>query len=92
MPSERDQIAVRDALDLRLFDGGRARFKWLPSPAGYVCGLVNSKNRMGAYVGYSPFIATLWGPRIESLLVAPEDDRAAVEFVRVCDNDGKSTK
>lgn len=38
-------------------DGESARWRWpLHQPKwGFYCGLVNSKNRMGAYVGFVPF-------------------------------------
>lgn len=40
-----------------LLDGESARWRWpLHQPKwGFYCGFVNSKNRMGAYVGFVPF-------------------------------------
>lgn len=40
-----------------LIDGESARWRWpLHQPKwGFYCGFVNSKNRMGAYVGFVPF-------------------------------------
>ncbi len=40
-----------------LIDPWSARFEYIATNGRYVCGRVNSKNRMGAYVGYSVFIA-----------------------------------
>jgi hypothetical protein len=67
---ERTAPAVRDLLDAQLFDYPTARFRDVRVTAnpvaeaesgrtsGHLCGYVNSKNRMGAYVGWQQFLAT----------------------------------
>lgn len=58
---------VRRALDRGLFDYPTARFRNVyvtvngeieGRRGAYLCGFVNSKNRMGAYVGWTAFVAT----------------------------------
>lgn len=51
---------VRRALDDQLFDYPSARFRevyFTPTPSGdvLVCGEVNAKNRMGAFIGWKGF-------------------------------------
>lgn len=64
---DRELEAARDWLEMNLIDYGSAQFRdvqiALISPdrrnrrnvAMAVCGMVNSRNRMGGYVGYQPF-------------------------------------
>lgn len=54
------QVAsLRQGFDETLIDYGSARFKdvRLATDGVATCGLVNSKNRMGGYTGWTPFYA-----------------------------------
>jgi len=68
---ERAAPAIRAQFDATLLDYPSARFREVrvtTNPVadaesgrkgpGYLCGFVNSKNRMGAYVGWQRFMAT----------------------------------
>lgn len=53
---------VRSNLERKLIDGESARFLDLKrGPGTYVCGLINAKNRLGAYTGFKPFIIQFTG-------------------------------
>lgn len=58
--SNKDKSIISDAVREKLSDPDSAKFKWLPvitnELAGSYCGLVNSKNRFGGYVGYVPYL------------------------------------
>ncbi|WGM40989.1 hypothetical protein [Caulobacter sp. NIBR1757] len=47
---------AREALRGMMFDPGAAKIEFVAETADAVCGTVNGKNRMGAYVGASPFV------------------------------------
>ncbi|WP_170929967.1 MULTISPECIES: SPOR domain-containing protein [unclassified Pseudomonas] len=50
---------ARTAVAQRLKDPDSAKFRnERPAPAGGICGEVNGKNALGAYSGFSPFLAT----------------------------------
>jgi len=58
--------ATRDAFDREMFDYPSSRFRDVHvtinlavegQRGGYLCGYVNGKNRMGAYVGWRQFMA-----------------------------------
>jgi hypothetical protein len=50
--------AAKDVVRRQMFDPGAAQFQDVhTAKTGLTCGLVNGKNRMGAYVGFTPFIA-----------------------------------
>jgi hypothetical protein len=78
---------ARGEFDKTLFDYPSARFRDVTvtlAPKGgnpYVCGLVNAKNRMGAYIGWKRF---LWTG--ESLYVASDGDMGAPIMIEaICD-------
>jgi hypothetical protein len=54
---------IRELFDDQLIDYGSARFKRVVvgsiGPRLVVCGEVNSKNRMGGYTGWEPFVAMI---------------------------------
>jgi len=51
-----EQAAIKAKADLLMFDGPSSRWQWpLKRDADVYCGFVNGKNRMGAYVGWTPF-------------------------------------
>jgi hypothetical protein len=59
-PTTAEQQRAKEAFDLIAFDGPSARWRFEVVKGGeLVCGLVNSKNRMGGYVGWTPFIFNL---------------------------------
>lgn len=49
------QNAARSALSQMMFDPGAAKIEFTTETDEAVCGTVNGKNRMGAYVGATPF-------------------------------------
>jgi len=54
-PSADQLAAVRDALDARLLDYPSARFREVTADDAVVCGMVNAKNRAGAFTGWVRF-------------------------------------
>lgn len=54
-------VQARQALDETLLDYTSARFRNVTAHELVVCGKVNSKNRMGAYVGWTDFAVSLAG-------------------------------
>lgn len=54
-PTNAQFAAARQALNERLLDYPSARFRDVRGNDLVVCGFVNSKNRMGAYVGWTRF-------------------------------------
>lgn len=52
-----EKANIRKAITKKLIDPGSAQFRWNPNFLNSVtyCGFVNSKNRMGGYVGFSAF-------------------------------------
>lgn len=59
---EEEKLAIAKGVKMNLLDPESARFKWLPvtkEGAGWYCGLVNSKNRLGGYAGDAPYMVQL---------------------------------
>lgn len=63
-----EKAFVMAAVNRQLKDPDSSRFKWLKiaelvnnnfTDSVYYCGLVNSKNSYGGYVGYEPFLALI---------------------------------
>lgn len=53
--------AIRAALETQLADAQSARFSNVRiDDKGNMCGLINAKNMMGAYVGYRPFTGMIF--------------------------------
>ncbi|QYC10588.1 hypothetical protein [Brevundimonas nasdae] len=63
--------AARDAVTASLFDPYSAKLRYLATTPKAVCGVVNAKNRMGAYVGETAFIAPRDGGRVALFHDAP---------------------
>lgn len=51
-----DEYRVRQELSGYLLDPGSAKITILKKEGNAICGVVNAKNRMGAYVGSTPFL------------------------------------
>lgn len=53
--TDAEKDVIRQAVKKKLIDPGSAQFRWNPQVLDSVtyCGFVNSKNRMGGFVGYS---------------------------------------
>lgn len=54
-PSDAQFARVREALNEQLMDYPSARFRDVRADGSRVCGFVNAKNAMGAYIGWRPF-------------------------------------
>lgn len=53
-----DSETAKRAVRYRLIDGTSAEFRNVyVTPSGFICGEVNSKNRFGAYAGFTQFVA-----------------------------------
>ena len=74
--SEADKAEIKRAADKIMFDGPSARWDWPKRlhPDVY-CGSVNGKNRLGAYVGWQPFLWT----QNELRIIGPGDSRVVYE-------------
>lgn len=79
-PSEAQFQAARAALNEQLLDYPSARFRDVRGSESMICGYVNSKNRLGAYTGWSRFAAYAGG----SLYISDQDGGDAI-MVEVCD-------
>lgn len=57
-PTAQMKSAISKEIGVSLLDGQAARYKWPKKKAGapIYCGFVNSKNAMGAYAGFQPFM------------------------------------
>ena len=78
---------ARRALDERLFDYPTARFRDVRGNGFVLCGLVNAKNRMGAYAGWKRF-AWISGSDDPRLLSDEEAERDDVLLDAFCGEDG----
>ena len=59
--TEQEVEAIRNGMERQLADARSARFDTVQvDDEGHICGLVNAKNRMGAYVGYQAFTGMLF--------------------------------
>ncbi|GLK68330.1 hypothetical protein GCM10008179_19680 [Hansschlegelia plantiphila] len=74
-PSSSELETIRDNFEIDLYDARSARFhsackytKPDHRDRSFVCGLVNSKNAMGAYVGYHPFYAEIETAQIKDIV------------------------
>jgi hypothetical protein len=76
--------AIRAEVRQRLIDLESARFRWLEKTTdGKVyCGFVNSKNRMGGYVGFVPF---------QVFLAKAKNGEVGAAFLSMSDGDPKSS-
>lgn len=68
-----------------LIDPGSAEFNSVSTKNGIVCGLVNSKNRMGGYVGFRGFIVEHGRAKVES----PPDPAFLAAFLAKCPQSSK---
>lgn len=93
------EFAARREIKAAAFDPGAVQIRYIGSSADAVCGEMNGKNRMGAYVGFTPFIyeRTLGmlsiyqgAPSVSDLRMAgymsdgPEQDNAFLEIGLKC--------
>jgi hypothetical protein len=62
---------AEEAVRYQLIDGDSAKFREVRMVGEAVCGEVNAKNRMGAYIGFEPFAFT-----DGTALIASDDDTA----------------
>ena len=98
-PPENYREMIKSEFDLKLIDGASARYKFYDPDQGYtsdapmygtkltfgwhVCGIVNAKNRMGGYTGWSPFYVIFRHNSIYfSLLGTTKLDQAVIK--RAC--------
>lgn len=63
--------AIRAGMERQLLDAQSARFNSVKVKGQHMCGMVNSKNRMGAYAGYRPFTGMIFKDTTGKLLAAP---------------------
>lgn len=54
----------------------KPRFGWI------ICGTLNAKNRLGGYIGVSPFYIFIRDGRIINEILAHREDKGALRFVR----------
>lgn len=79
--STREQARVKAHFDKELFDGPSARWQFDGVKGGsLICGTVNAKNRLGAYVGWNGFIYDL-KDGTGSIF---DDDKRAWLFATLC--------
>ncbi len=66
--------AAKEAVAYDLIDPTSAQFREVEeNDYGNICGQVNAKNRMGAYVGYVPFYAEKSGDEWETEIIDADD-------------------
>jgi len=70
--------AIRSSLERKLKDAPSARFEAVLVENDNVCGMVNAKNSMGGYAGYSPFFGMVTvdttGKTVAYVLSVGEDE------------------
>ncbi|MBD1590173.1 hypothetical protein [Pseudomonas typographi] len=83
---------IEEAVKDRLSDPDSAKFKFPPYKGGDVyCGTVNAKNKMGGYVGFSPFqIFVLSGGKSFMLIGVGGDESSSYVLNKSCDDAGYS--
>lgn len=82
-----EAVSIRAAFNEEMLDFPSARFRDVrvslntaaDGPQPYLCGYVNGKNRMGAYVGWQPFTAS------EGFLVIGDDEFSRDLVSTICD-------
>ncbi len=81
-------VVAQRLLDERLLDYPSARFRDVRGDERILCGFVNSKNRMGAYVGWTRFAVTFFTEEPRVMLDDPDgaDDVLLDAF---CGDDGQ---
>jgi len=57
----------------QLIDPDSAKFRNVREHGAIVCGEVNGKNRMGAYVGFKPFVALPFMKSSAGVVIANDD-------------------
>lgn len=81
-----EKAAIIKKADTVLFDGPAARWQWGPKKSDFVyCGMVNGKNRMGAYIGWQPFYYT---PSGSFEIVTGPEDGAKIVYDALCSDAG----
>lgn len=81
--------AIRTAMERDLHDAQSARFNSVRVKGNDMCGLVNAKNLMGAYVGYRPFTGMVFKDQTGKLLAAPMGvDSSPVVVRAICADKG----
>jgi hypothetical protein len=71
LTSYRDEEKAKEAVAKLLIDPSSAAFTKIEVRGGHVCGLVNGKNRTGAYAGFKKFLVDMSGWKAE---IDPEMD------------------
>jgi hypothetical protein len=87
-PTDAQFAAVRGALDERLLDYPSARFRDVRGTDLVICGFVNSKNRMGAYVGWNRFAWASFADEPYLLIDSAESDDD-IMLDAFCGEDGR---
>lgn len=74
-----DRAALLDRMEQDLFDGPASRLRNVRKiDLTRLCGRLNPKNRMGAYIGYRPF---LFDPEHNELVLGGDDIDEATKIV-----------
>jgi hypothetical protein len=90
--------AIRAEVRQQLSDPESARFRWLEkkTDGNVYCGFVNSKNRMGGYVGFVPFQVILFKGKngvVASFLTMADGDPKSIKSkvtVKTCQDNGNN--
>lgn len=84
-----ERQALTKAIKDQLKDPDSAKFKlgnFIDPDSGYYCGLVNSKNSYGGYVGFTPFQGFIFkrdnGPYISHVLGLGDSPEVVVQMCR----------
>lgn len=85
--------SAQDAVAYNLIDPDSAKFREVrTTDVGAVCGQVNGKNRMGAYVGFKDFVAFENGGEWDTRIVDLNDDSLGSvhyrRYLEACDPEG----
>ncbi|MGH8032507.1 MAG: hypothetical protein ACREO8_09130 [Luteimonas sp.] len=80
--TSKEIAAIRKAMERDLLDAESARFDSVKVKGEDMCGLVNAKNSMGAYVGYRAFNGMIFKDTTGKLLAAPMGMSGSEEVTR----------
>lgn len=75
--------SARSAFDEQLLDFPSARFKDVTGNGYVLCGQVNAKNRVGAYIGWTPF-AAVWREGRTSIYIQEADAEPPLVLQTFC--------
>jgi len=89
--TQRQLSDARSAFDERLFDYPSARFRETYGNGFLICGKVNAKNRLGAFIGWKRFALFAKRDDEPATLYVEDTDSSADVMLEICDASASNT-